>query len=131
MIQRHEGYRDRIYRCPAGVLTVGWGHAFQEGDTVPPEIIEKFFWYDLKRAMDGYNSLRFDLDTVRRAVVVDMIFNLGLSGFKKFHRTIEHIRNQEWERAAAAMMASKWARQVGKRAEELAEMMRNGEYKVP
>ena len=34
MVKRHEGYRDRIYKCPAGVLTVGWGHAFQEGDEV-------------------------------------------------------------------------------------------------
>lgn len=128
MVKRHEGYRDRIYKCTAGVLTVGWGHAFQEGDEVPAPIIERLFYNDISNAYAAYNSLGLNLDTVRKAVVIDMIFNLGLAGFKRFRNTIAAIRAGDWNRAADGILASKYAKQVGNRAKELAEMMRTGEY---
>ena len=55
-----------------------------------------------------------------------MVFNLGLSRFRRFRKTIAAIKAGDWEQAAREMLASLWARQVGRRAQELAEMMRRG-----
>jgi lysozyme len=38
------------------------------------------------------------------------------------------IEISDWPRAAAEAMDSKWARQVGRRAEEIAFMLRTGQY---
>lgn len=66
------------------------------------------------------------LDNVRQAVVASMVFNLGLTKFLEFKNTIAAIRDKNWDAAASGMMNSLWAKQVGKRADELAGMMRTG-----
>ncbi|OPZ48986.1 MAG: hypothetical protein BWY95_00416 [Bacteroidetes bacterium ADurb.BinA104] len=55
-----------------------------------------------------------------------MCFNLGIKGLLEFKNTLTFIAAGDWERAANGMLASKWAKQVGKRAIELSELMRKG-----
>ena len=69
----------------------------------------------------------FDVDEVRRAVLVDMAFNLGISrllGFKKF---LAALAIHDYETAAKEMLDSKWRRDVRGRACTLARMMETGE----
>ena len=66
------------------------------------------------------------LNEVRQAVIVDMIFNMGLPRFQKFKKTIALIEQQAWQAAANEMLNSRWARQVGNRSQTLSEMMRYG-----
>ena len=54
--------------------------------------------------------------SARRAVVVNMAFNLGISGFKKFKNTIKCINGAFYEKAAKEMLDSRWSKQVGYRA---------------
>ncbi|MCZ6898261.1 MAG: lysozyme, partial [Betaproteobacteria bacterium] len=68
------------------------------------------------------------LDEVRTAVIVNMVYNLGLTRFSKFKKTIGFIELNEWEMASVEMLNSKWANQVGSRANELSEMMKTGEW---
>jgi lysozyme len=68
------------------------------------------------------------LDDVRQAVVIDMGFNLGLARFAGFKRTIAAIEAANYEGAAALMLQSAWARQVGRRARRLSEMMKTGAW---
>ena len=68
------------------------------------------------------------LDDVRQNVLVNMAFNLGVSGLLTFKNTLRLISFSRYEEAAEEMLNSKWARQVGYRAEELAEQMRTGEF---
>lgn len=70
------------------------------------------------------------LSPVRKDVVLNMAFNLGLPGFRRFKKTIAAIKAEDWEKAAREMLNSRWAKQVGKRAEELAAMMKRGKYKA-
>ena len=52
-----------------------------------------------------------------------MCFNLGyprLSGFKNFLGALE---DKEWDKASMEMMDSKWAEQVGPRADRLKDRM--------
>jgi lysozyme len=67
------------------------------------------------------------LDEVRRDVLIDMCFNLGIGRLLGFRNMLDACRRESWLEAANEMMNSKWARQVGNRAQELAEMMETGE----
>ncbi len=61
------------------------------------------------------------------AVVLNMIFNMGLSRFSGFIKTIGYIENGQYFMAATEMLDSKWAKQVGKRARTLAKLMEAGD----
>lgn len=63
----------------------------------------------------------------RAEVLIDMAFNLGLSGLLRFRDTLARVSADDYEGAASAMMASRWAGQVGRRASDLARIMRTGE----
>lgn len=60
----------------------------------------------------------------RQAVIICMVFNLGMDGFKEFKNLIAAISNQDFNSAANEMLSSHWAGQVGRRAVELADLMR-------
>lgn len=68
------------------------------------------------------------LNAARQDVLFNMAFNLGVAGLAGFRNTLEAVRTQRWDDAAKGMLASKWAKQVGARATELAAQMREGEY---
>ena len=62
-------------------------------------------------------------------VLVDMRFNIGYKGFRKFKNMIKAVKQQDFHSAAREMRDSLWYHQVGKRAERLTEMMENSEAK--
>lgn len=66
------------------------------------------------------------LSPVRKAVLIDMAFNMGRERLAGFTDTLTCIRQGIFQQAAICMKESKWARQVGQRAITLADMMRNG-----
>lgn len=51
LIKRFEGLRLRAYRCPAGVLTIGYGHTggVREGQVITAEIAQVYLLKDLRR----------------------------------------------------------------------------------
>ncbi len=65
---------------------------------------------------------------VRSAALIDMAFNLGVAGLGQFTKTLHHCRNAAWSDAAFEMLDSRWADQVGPRAERLAGMVRLGSW---
>lgn len=81
-----------------------------------------------------------ELDIVRQAVLINMAFNLGITGLLKFKNTMALIKqglaSGDYGPGADAMMTgNKWYLQVGDgpggrfdRAEELSEQMRTGEW---
>lgn len=134
-IKIHEGYRDTVYKDSEGFLTCGWGHALHLGSKVPLEASEAFLKQDIADAVRDYFKLAptlgavtlRNLNTIRRRVIVEMLFNLGLPGVLKFVRMWQAIAVKDWEAAADEMLNSKWHQQVGKRAQKLAETMRTGQ----
>lgn len=67
-----------------------------------------------------------ELDEVRQIAVIDMDFNLGMPHLKGFHDFLGHMAAGRYADAKAEMLDSKWARQVGHRATELADMIETG-----
>lgn len=136
MLMVHEGYRQYPYKDTVGILTIGYGHQVTAKDTIPPEGWSK---EKAKQVLiDDLDSKiailpRFfptykTLDQVRSAVIANMAFNMGIGGLMQFRNTLELIKDGKYRDASFAMLKSKWATQVGVRANILSEMMRTGEW---
>ena len=126
---RHEGLRLKPYRCTAGKLTIGVGRNLDDCGISQSEayvmLINDIMNCEKQlqaKIPDIYNGL----DEVRKSVLLNMCFNLGISGLLGFKNTLEFIKVGDWERAANNMLVSRWAKQVGRRAIELSELMRKG-----
>ena len=145
-----EGLRLKPYRCPAGKLTIGYGHNI-EAKPLSGDIGAYF-----KRTgciTEGMAGVLLDndladakarllrslpwvarLDAVRQMVLIDMAFNMGLgqvgkSGLLSFTHTLALIEEGKFVEAAEAMRQSAWHKQTGRRAVKLCAMMRSG--KIP
>jgi lysozyme len=66
------------------------------------------------------------LDEARFAVLVMMVFQLGIGSLAKFKMTMQSIEQGKYADAARHMLSSKWAKQTPKRAKALADMMKTG-----
>jgi lysozyme len=128
-ITLHEGVRLKPYRCTAGKLTIGIGRNIEDRGITMAEA-ELLLRNDLADVRNGLaNALPWiaTLDDVRQRVLIDMAFNLGIGGLLQFERTLAAVRAGEYQRAAAMMLQSRWASQVGERAKRLARMMETGQ----
>ena len=67
-----------------------------------------------------------ELDAARQRALISMGFNLGIYGLLKFEKTLNALKNKRWVEASDEMMDSKWASQVGRRAEMLSQIMLTG-----
>ena len=133
LIALHEGRVPHAYQDSLGYWTIGVGHLIdkRKGGRLPEPIIDALLDMDIAEhaaALEAALPWVSGLDTVRRAVLVDMAFNLGVPGLLKFKNTLEFVRNGRWVEAGAGMLASLWASQVGPRARRLANMMRTGKW---
>jgi lysozyme len=67
-----------------------------------------------------------DLDEVRQRVLTNMVFNLGIGKLLGFKNALGAMQRGSYAVAAAAMLNSVWANQVGDRAKRLAHAMETG-----
>lgn len=126
---RHEGLRLKPYRCTAGKLTIGIGRNLDDCGISQIEayvLLENDIQNCEKQLLDEIPEIYNPLDEVRKSVLLNMCYNLGIGGLLGFNNTLAFIAAGDWERAANNMLVSKWAKQVGRRAIELSELMRKG-----
>jgi lysozyme len=64
------------------------------------------------------------LNDARKAVILNMAFNMGLPVLAQFKNTLRAVVEGRWDDAADGMLASRWAKQTGDRATRLARAMR-------
>ena len=129
LLKLHEGFRPKPYTCTAGKLTVGYGRNLDDRGLTEKEaayLLEG----DISEAVAHLRLEPYwlDLNEARQAVLIDMVVNLGWTKFTRFARMILAVRAKDYATAAAEMLNSKWAGQVGERSTRLAEMMRTGEW---
>lgn len=125
-----EGKRGLIYQDTVGKWTGGVGRNLSDRPFFDDEIALmlrndiELVEQDLDRALPWWRQL----SEARQNVLANMAFNLGIARLLGFVNTLDLIRAGRWDAAAAEMLNSKWAKQVGKRAERLAATMRKGEF---
>jgi lysozyme len=69
-----------------------------------------------------------EMNAARKSVLLEMVFQIGVAGVKKFVATLRAMREGRYGEAADGMLESLWARQTPKRAARLAEIMRSGAW---
>jgi lysozyme len=127
-LRLHEGERLKPYRCTAGKLTIGVGRNLEDRGITATESAYLLgndidgFYVALQKALPWVSQL----DEVRQRVLLDMAFNLGIQGLLTFKNTLATIKAGDYGKAGPMMLQSKWAEQVGRRAERLSTMMVTG-----
>ena len=130
LIRKHEGWCLELYTCTAGKSTIGFGRNLDNIGITEDEA-EYLLMGDVKRSEEDVLKV-FDADLLysiscnRYSVLVNMMFNLGLTRFSGFKNMIQAIKDGDFTAAAHEMLDSKWAKQVKQRAYELANMMERG-----
>lgn len=142
-LRRLEDFRETVYDCrtgkPAhtipcedgrrGRLTIGYGRNLEDNGVSRAEA-ERMLQNDIARNWSEAAALVQNfagLGVERKAVLVEMVYQLGKAGVASFTRMRKAVNEQNWEAAAAEMLDSDWAREdTPERASELAKRMRNG-----
>jgi lysozyme len=134
-LKRHEGLRLEAYLCPAGKLTIGWGHNCEakpvpsvekEGDVVSRGTAEILLYQDVKalaHELDDKLPWWRKMEEPRQAVLLNMAFNMGVPKLLGFKRFLAAAEAEDWNAAAYEMGDSKWAEQVINRSRELITQM--------
>lgn len=136
-LKKDEGLRLEAYPDPLSggdPWTIGYG-------ATGPHIRKGAVWTSAKaeqalRVMAQEHGMELEvkepwvskLDDVRRAVLWNMAYNLGVEGLRGFVNTLRYVRDGDYMAAANGMLASKWARQVKGRAHRLAREMQTGAW---
>ena len=126
-IKKHEGYITVPYYDSEGVLTAGIGRNL-EAVPFSDDEIELMFTNDLSRARAGAKSFECYrlLNPLRQGILVEMVFQMGVTGVSKFKKFLGAANNHDWTTAAEEMLDSKWAKQTPERAKTLAKLFLRG-----
>ena len=142
LIYRHEEFRAKVYRDTRGHRTIAVG--LNLDDEPFAAALCQAHGLDYKALCDGAAAVTADqgISILRdcillattaarrfipnfatlpenvRAVVIDMIFNMGSAGFQEFHRLIAALCLGDFREAAKQMGLSAWASEVKIRADE-------------
>jgi len=122
----NEGFRSSVYQCSLGFDTIGYGFAIKDLELTEKEaehlltnrVSQKHL--HLLDNLDWYS----DMPPEVQGVVLEMVYQLGFSGFKKFKKAISNMIDKNWKDAATEMLDSRWAKQTPNRANQLADIVR-------
>ena len=128
-IKEHEGLRLKPYKCPAGRLTIGYGHNIEDNG-LSKTACEFILFEDIEEAernlyavfgRDEYEKL----SNSQKIALIDMMFNLGLIRFMTFKKFIQAIKKHDWESASAEVINSRAYEQNKRRYKKIAEQIKN------
>jgi len=132
-LRRDEGEILHAYKDSLGYLTIGVGRLIDKrrGGGITAEESAYLLANDIKKKIIGIekNLPWFDqLDDARKGVLLNMAFQMGVTGLLGFKNTLEMVRKGDYEGAARGMLNSKWAKQTPNRAHRLSRQMATGEW---
>lgn len=129
-VKRDENCKLTPYQDTEGIWTVGYGHNCQT-KRIRQEVAELLLKHDMEDAEhELVTALPWieKLDEPRRAVFIDMCYNMGLRGLLSFKNTLAYAATGDWEKTAAGIRASKYYRQTKDRGERNAVQIETGEW---
>ncbi len=138
-LEDHEGRRNKPYLCSAGKQTIGIGHNIdakglprdiedylRKTGEITDEMIDRLLVLDIEDAQRDAVRLWPNIQTFsdsRQVALVDFVFNVGYKVAQTFRNTNLAINQRRWKDAAAGILNSKYAKQVGRRAKDIASWL--------
>lgn len=116
-LEFEEGFESRMYKCPADKWTIGFGFNL-ETTPIPKEVARLWLSHlieNIRFQLGNYDWYR-GLDEDRQVVIIDMAYQIGISGLFKFRKMIRAIEEKDYNKAADELMDSRYARQTPSRA---------------
>lgn len=87
LIRTFEGFSARIYRCPAGKPTIGYGHVVQPGESFPGDITgrqaEVLLRADLRPVEQYLDQELPSLTSPQFDALCSFIYNVGIAAFQQ------------------------------------------------
>jgi lysozyme len=125
IIKKDEGLRLKVYKDIFGNDTIGYGFALAGFDK---DDAEYFLNKKIQQAIQYLLTFSWykSLNDARKAVVVSMVYNLGMNGFGKFKRLIGALEKRDFDLSADEIIDSNAAKQLQSRYQRFAKMMRSG-----
>ncbi len=138
-LHRDEGERLFVYDDATGLPiekgttvqghpTIGIGRLLTKANGITPAESRYLLEGDVVRVMDALDARmpwwRAMPEPQQRALA-NMAFNLGMAGLSGFQNMLLALQNGDYRRAADEALDSKWARQVGERAQRIAALYRD------
>ena len=126
-IKHHEGFVEHVYDDSLGIPTIGYGFAIKdlilEEDLCDEILLRKL--RILGRSVMGKFPFFDSLPSDCKDVLMEMCYQLGVTGVSKFKKALKAMEDGDWEKAADEMLDSKWARQTPNRAKEMSDIIRS------
>jgi lysozyme len=131
-----EGVKYEVYDDHLGYKTFGIGHLITTkdeeygaiiGTIVSEKRVNAVFDTDVNTYIDEAKKVFGNLEEMpqeAQQVIVNMCFNMGSPRLSQFKKFIKAIHDEDWATASVEMLNSKWAKQVGERANRLSDRIK-------
>ena len=138
LVKEAEGFYPNEYYCPSNRLTQGYGRNLEahplndeeklelnEDGSVSEFIATKWALKELDECEEklSKNIIYQKQTDVRKAVLLDMCFNIGYNGIMKFKKMWFALGNREYTQASDEIKNSAWYGQVGTRGKRNVKIM--------
>lgn len=123
-IKKNEGFKSKPYYCTANKLSIGFGRNL-DSNGISEDEAETMLQNDIDNCMAELSRNLpewYDFPEPAQIAVLDMCYNLGISGFLQFKKTINHLKKGEYKQAGVECLKSKWSDQVGARAIRISKL---------
>ena len=130
-LKEHEGFSAKAYQDHLGHWTIGYGRRIDGDKGLSMEEAQTLLTNDVEEArvqLAHAIKLPENLDEVRHAALVAMVFQLGIGTFQKFKKMIRAVELSEWDEAAKEALDSRWADQTPRRAKVVARILKTGSW---
>mgnify|MGYP001615460746 CR=1 FL=1 len=127
---RDEGMVLHAYRDSLGFLTVGVGHNL-DAKNITKRAAMVILDDDIADARMGLMAkwpwMR-ELSPARLGAFINLAFNMGIGGLATFKNTLKAAEEGRWADVSRGLLDSKYARQVGERAQRVARQLREDRW---
>nr|6D9M_A Chain A, Fusion protein of Endolysin,Response receiver sensor diguanylate cyclase, GAF domain-containing [Tequatrovirus T4] len=153
MLRIDQGLRLKIYKDTEGYYTIGIGHLLTKSPSlnaakseldkaigrntngvITKDEAEKLFNQDVDAAVRGIlrnaklKPVYDSLDAVRRAALINMVFQMGETGVAGFTNSLRMLQQKRWDEAAVNLAKSRWYNQTPNRAKRVITTFRTGTW---